>query len=96
MMYDLYARLDKGKGDRGDEVAAFVDAQRLAYADRDYFFGDPDAADVPVGSLLSSDYLERRAMQRFEPGQMPVHGDPLRAEPLVDRLEDSRVEGASR
>mgnify|MGYP001816327107 CR=1 FL=1 len=94
MMYDLYARLAREKGARADEIAAFVDAQRLAYADRDHFFGDPDAADVPVGSLLSSDYLERRAMQRFEPGQVPVHGDPFRAEAALQWAEDKTREVA--
>ncbi len=77
MMLDLYGRLIDGDMPRRDRIAALVDAQRLAYADRDHFFGDPDAAPVPVAELLDPRYLEVRAGQRFAPGAEPTHGDPL-------------------
>ena len=63
-----------------DDIDAFVDAQRLAYADRDHFFGDPDTTAVPVEGLLDEAYLESRAKGRFAPDAKPVHGNPELAE----------------
>ncbi len=39
----------------------FVEAQRLAYADRDRFVADPDVVAVPIGGMLNPDYLDARA-----------------------------------
>lgn len=39
----------------------FAEASRLAYADRDAFFGDGDFVDVPVEGLLDPAYLDARA-----------------------------------
>jgi gamma-glutamyltranspeptidase/glutathione hydrolase len=61
---------------QADKVAAFVDAQRLAYADRDHYFGDPDAITVPLKDLVNPAYLKHRASQRFAPSESPTHGDP--------------------
>lgn len=41
----------------------FAEASRLAYADRDAYFGDGDFVDVPVAGLLDPDYLDARASQ---------------------------------
>jgi gamma-glutamyltranspeptidase/glutathione hydrolase len=77
MMLDFYQRFASGEKHSGDRIAALVDAQRLAYADRDHFFGDPDAVPVPVAELLNPRYLESRAGDRFDPGAKPTHGDPI-------------------
>ena len=77
MFTGIYEHLIKETDSQEDRIAAFVDAQRLAYADRDYFFGDPDVVDVPLEQLISPAYLAHRASQRFEPSATPVHGDPL-------------------
>ena len=69
--------LDRPDAPREEKLRAFVDAQRLAYADRDRFIADPAFADVPVDALLDPAYLEQRAGQRFEPGEKPVHGNPI-------------------
>jgi gamma-glutamyltranspeptidase/glutathione hydrolase len=76
MMAGIYDHLSAGAANQADRVAAFVDAQRLAYADRDHFFGDPDAIDIPLEDLLDPAYIKHRADQRFAPGATPTHGDP--------------------
>ncbi|MGI9552435.1 MAG: gamma-glutamyltransferase family protein, partial [Aurantibacter sp.] len=38
----------------------FVEASRRAYADRNYYLGDPDFVDIPIDRLLSDSYLEER------------------------------------
>jgi gamma-glutamyltranspeptidase/glutathione hydrolase len=47
-----------------DPVAAIhwvAEASRLAFADRNYYLGDSEFVDVPVGALLDPGYLARRA-----------------------------------
>lgn len=39
----------------------FIEASRLAYADRDAYIGDPAFANIPVAGLLDADYLAERA-----------------------------------
>jgi gamma-glutamyltranspeptidase/glutathione hydrolase len=60
-----------------DKLQLFVDAQRLAYADRDNFVGDPAFTEVPVQQLIHPMYIEHRATQRFAPSETPIHGDPV-------------------
>ena len=45
-------------------VQLFTEAARRAYADRNYFLGDPDFVDIPVDTLLSDNYLSAR-MKNF-------------------------------
>ncbi|MGJ3232641.1 MAG: gamma-glutamyltransferase [Oceanicaulis sp.] len=47
--------------DTADGWALFIEASRLAYADRDRYVGDPDFADVPVEGLIDPVYLSERA-----------------------------------
>jgi gamma-glutamyltranspeptidase / glutathione hydrolase len=44
-----------------DSLHAMAEVYRLAFADRDAYFGDPDFVDVPVEELLSEEYLDQRA-----------------------------------
>ena len=67
---------------------AYVQAQLLAYADRDHYVGDGDFVDVPVADLLAPEYLDVRAAELFDPAVAPTPGDPgvvLRGEPIIDR-----------
>ncbi len=41
-------------------IQLFTEAARRAYADRNYFLGDPDFVDIPLDQLLSEAYLRRR------------------------------------
>ncbi|MFH6603964.1 gamma-glutamyltransferase [Maribacter algicola] len=45
-------------------VQLFTEASRRAYADRNYFLGDPDFVEIPLDVLLSSSYLKER-MENF-------------------------------
>jgi gamma-glutamyltranspeptidase/glutathione hydrolase len=76
MIAGLYDHLVADATSQQDKVAAFVDAQRLAYADRDYYFGDPDEIDIPLDDLLNPVYIEHRATERFAPDAVPTPGDP--------------------
>ena len=58
-------------------VHMVVEAMKLAIADRDVFYGDPNFADVPMQMLLSEDYNTRRraligrnASRDFSPGDL--------------------------
>jgi gamma-glutamyltranspeptidase/glutathione hydrolase len=59
-----------------EAVHLFSEAGRLAYADRDYYVGDPDFVNVPAAALVSADYLKTRSalirpdisMKRAAPG----------------------------
>jgi gamma-glutamyltranspeptidase/glutathione hydrolase len=90
MILNLYDRLITARdpGDRADRQAAFVDAQRLAYADRDHYVADADFVAVPTRDLIDAAYLDARAGQRVAPDGVPTPGDPgaiLRGEPIIER-----------
>jgi gamma-glutamyltranspeptidase / glutathione hydrolase len=63
-----------------------VEAAKLAFADRDTFYGDPDFAAVPTDVLLSNAYNDKRraligpaASLDQRPGVIPGHGMALAA-----------------
>jgi len=61
----------------------YTEAMKLACADREGFFGDPDQVDVPIKGLLDKAYAEeRRALIRDDRAwrELPPPGDPWRAE----------------
>ncbi len=46
-----------------DSIHVMTEAMKLAYADRDRYYGDPDFVEVPITGLLSKAYAkERRAL----------------------------------
>ncbi len=60
-----------------DFVHSVVEALKLGFADRDSFYGDPDAVDVPLVTLLSKEYAEarrrligERASMELRPGDL--------------------------
>jgi gamma-glutamyltranspeptidase/glutathione hydrolase len=56
-----------------------TEAVKLAFADREAYFGDPRVIDVPIDALLSRDYArQRREMIRMDRAwpEMPPAGDP--------------------
>ena len=41
-------------------IQLFTEAARRAYADRNYYLGDPDFVDIPTPTLTGTEYLENR------------------------------------
>lgn len=68
-----------------DYLHLLVEAMKLAYADRDEYYADPEFAEVPMAALLSDEYTQlRRAlidMQRASAERRP--GDPWRMRALL-------------
>lgn len=74
--------------DSTDYVHTVVECMKLAYADREFYYGDPDFADVPLDRLLSKAYAAERATL-VEPDRASLElrpgGHPaLRAESVAD------------
>ena len=69
-----------------DALHAITESIKLAYADRDHYYADPDFAEVPAAALLSPGYAAarrglidpRRASAEHRPGD-PERGAPLLA-----------------
>ncbi|HXG91453.1 MAG TPA: gamma-glutamyltransferase family protein [Blastocatellia bacterium] len=68
-----------------DYIHTLTESMKLAFADRDKFYGDPDFVRVPAKELLSKEYAAmRRALidqKRASLEQRP--GDPINKKPLL-------------
>ena len=63
-----------------DFVHTVVEALKLAYADREVYYGDPDFADVPMETLLSDAYTaERRKLIGAAPPERCARARPRAA-----------------
>jgi gamma-glutamyltranspeptidase / glutathione hydrolase len=69
---------DMSTPDRALALHRYLEATRLAYADRNRWVGDPDFVDVPLDGLLSKDFAaERRCLIGPTAATSPVAaGDP--------------------
>ncbi len=93
----LYERLRPDTPEPMDNIRAFVDAQRLSYADRDHYVADADFVQVPAADLINPKYLDVRATEAFDPDEMPVPGDPgvaLGGNPMVGMWGQDPTEDA--
>ncbi|MEO1474205.1 MAG: gamma-glutamyltransferase family protein, partial [Pseudomonadota bacterium] len=98
MIMGLYDRLlSDGDVSDDDRVVTFVDAQRLAYADRDHYVADADYVAVPSDDLIDPRYLAARAGDVFAPDAKPTPGDPgevLGRGSVIDRWGRDSTEDA--
>lgn len=80
-------------GDTGPDSAEFVhivtECAKLALADRDAYYGDPDFVSVPLAMLLSDAYNEERrrlvaneASYELRPGEVPGHRNHIIERPI--------------
>ena len=94
----LYNRLlPEGTTDETERLITWVDAMRLAYADRDHYVADPEFVPVPGEDLINPVYLDVRAGQVEEPAAIPQPGDPgeaLARGPMIDLWGRDTTEGA--
>jgi gamma-glutamyltranspeptidase/glutathione hydrolase len=94
--YDLVAMQQNS----AEYINTLVEALKLAYADRDTYYGDPKFVNVPADTLLSMKYAEQRRAQighnaslDFLPGKIdgkvglhPSKADIVRAKKIDDML----------
>ena len=78
-------------------VHTVVESAKLALADRDAWYGDPEHVDVPLSTLLSPAYADGRrallsghASDEFRPGS-PDGRSPRLARRLLDELDRARL-----
>src|SRR5262249_13183679 len=73
-----------------------IEAAKLAFADREAYYGDPDFVDVPVRALLSKEYAELRR-RLIDPDHPLVRaarpGDPIAMRALADAPAEARSWG---
>ena len=60
-----FYKISKFKHKSEKYIQLLVEAKRRAYADRNYFLGDPDFVKIPTKELLSKEYLKNR-MKNFD------------------------------
>ena len=78
-------------------VHAVVETAKLAFADRDAWYGDPDHTDVPLEALLSREYAdERRGLIGPEASDELRPGSPAGTAPRLPRLVEEAMEQARR
>jgi len=71
-----------------DYIHTVTECMKLAYADREFYYGDPDFADVPLKMLLSKGYADERR-DLVDPGHAslelrPGGRRPIKAESVID------------
>ncbi|MFB9076343.1 gamma-glutamyltransferase [Flavobacterium procerum] len=57
-----------------EAIQLIVEAERRAYADRNYFLGDPDFVKIPLKELLDTNYLRER-IASFNPEQASLSSE---------------------
>ncbi len=67
-----------------DLIHTITECAKLAFADREAWYGDPRATDVPLAALLSPEYAaQRRVLVRADASAELIPGSPGGAEPRL-------------
>ena len=76
-----------------DYLHAVIECAKLAFADREAYYGDPDHDDVPMDRLLSAGYADERRESIGDEASAELVAGPLGAEglPLADVAADNRA-----
>ena len=83
--FDIASMRDADTGERSaDWWHLFIEAKKLAYADRATFYTDPDFAEVPVAQLISKSYADerRRHVDRSRASANILPGEPARGDTI--------------
>jgi len=69
-----------------DFIHVVTEAMKLAYADRDAYYGDPLFVDVPMAQLLSPAYtrIRRQLIDMRHASQIQQPGDPLAGKAILE------------
>jgi gamma-glutamyltranspeptidase / glutathione hydrolase len=80
-----------------DYIHTLTETMKLAFADRDRYYGDPDFVRVPGAELLSKDYAAaRRALIDPDHASMEQRpGDPFSGKPLLPDNSQPGLTGSS-
>lgn len=70
-----------------DYLHVIIETLKLAYADRDSYYADPEFVDIPETGLLSKDYARQRAgeIDMSRASSVFAAGNPLPFDPDVDQ-----------
>ncbi len=73
-----------------DWVHTIIEASKLAFADREAWYGDPKFTDVPLTDLLSTDYTDERRKLITDDASLALRpGSPGGRAPRMPRYPDS-------
>ncbi|MBL4906615.1 MAG: gamma-glutamyltransferase family protein [Sneathiella sp.] len=77
-------------------VHTVIESTKLAFADREAFYGDPNFTDVPIEHLLSDDYntlrrmlITEQASMEVRPGVIDGYGGPVNVRPKGQSAESN-------
>jgi len=91
--YDLRAM----KQNSADYIHTLTEAMKLAFADRDRYYGDTDFVKVPAKELLAKDYAAARR-RLIDPQRASLEqraGDPLHVKPVDSGHAQPKLTGQS-
>ncbi|MEM1254229.1 MAG: gamma-glutamyltransferase [Cyanobacteria bacterium P01_H01_bin.21] len=90
------ARLESGDLstlDRTEALHRVIEAERLAFCDRNAYLGDPEYVDVPLTGLLNSDYITGQTLptKASEPCTTPGNPLPYQSDPSPSLTQPAGV-----
>src|SRR5262249_52277655 len=91
--YDLKSM----KHNSADYIHTLVETMKLAFADRDKYYGEPRSVKVPEAGLLSKDYaaIRRPLIDALHASMEQRPGDPVNKKPLFNGVTPPALTGKS-